>query len=88
MSGSAASVILVWYSTCSKYSGCYGSLNIGVVRLHSSIQIQNWGRDAEEMLVGVQAQHNMRLLYINNVEEALVNGDLYYRKEKIVIALS
>ena len=40
------------------------------------------------MLVGVQAQHNMRLLYRNNVEEALVNGNLYYRKERIVITLS
>ena len=40
------------------------------------------------MLIGIQAQHNMRFLYRNNVEEAFVNGDLYYRKERIVIALS
>ena len=39
------------------------------------------------MLIRIQAQHNMRFLYRNNVEEAFVNGVLYYRKERIVIAL-
>ena len=56
--------------------------------MHFSIQIQNRGRDAEEMLIRIQAQHNMRFLYRDNVEEAFVNGVLYYRKERIVIALS
>ena len=40
------------------------------------------------MLIRIQAQHNMRFLYRDNVEEAFVNGVLYYRKERIVIALS
>ena len=40
------------------------------------------------MLIRIQAQHNMRFLYRDNVEEAFVSGVLYYRKERIVIALS